>query len=222
MYSSKSTWLGEKNCNRRWREASCHLLATAVDTDFFYAGIQALEPWRYKFFIVNGDYVKICSVQSATNMPCKNRSQINFFALMRWLPIFLNSLVLHTKLIITLISLLLVYPFNFCTVFSHLPTVRQSSSLKIWLLLNVPFNFHTHAHTHARTRAHTHTRARAEQTIDHLLFQCELLGKERDKLIAGVAKTDNWPLSKSRLIHEHFRTFYKFIHEISLEKLNEM
>jgi hypothetical protein len=61
-----------------------------------------------------------------------------------------------------------------------------------------------------------------EQTIDHLLFQCELLGKERDKLISGVSKTDNWPLSKSRLIREHYQSFSKFIHEISLEKLNEM
>jgi hypothetical protein len=48
---------------------------------------------------------------------------------------------------------------------------------------------------------------KAEQTIDHLLFQCELLGKERDKLILGVAKTDNWPLRKSRLISEHFQSF---------------
>jgi len=28
-----------------------------------------------------------------------------------------------------------------------------------------------------------------EQTIDHLIFQCELLGNERDKLISGVSKT---------------------------------
>ena len=61
-----------------------------------------------------------------------------------------------------------------------------------------------------------------EQNIDHLIFQCELLGKERDKLISGVSKTDNWPLSKNRLISEHFKSFSKFIHEISLEKLNEM
>ena len=61
-----------------------------------------------------------------------------------------------------------------------------------------------------------------EQTIDHLIFQCELLGKERDKLISGVSKTDNWPLSKNRLISEHFKSFSKFIHEISLEKLNEI
>ena len=60
-----------------------------------------------------------------------------------------------------------------------------------------------------------------EQTTDHLIFQCEFLGKERDTLISGVSKTDNWPLSKNRLISEHFKSFSKFIHEISLEKLNE-
>jgi hypothetical protein len=32
---------------------------------------------------------------------------------------------------------------------------------------------------------------KAEQTVDHLLFQCELREKERDKLILGVAKTNN-------------------------------
>jgi hypothetical protein len=57
-----------------------------------------------------------------------------------------------------------------------------------------------------------------EQTIDHLIFQCELLGKERDKLILGVAKTGNWLISKNRLIREHFKSLSKFIHEISLEK----
>jgi len=60
-----------------------------------------------------------------------------------------------------------------------------------------------------------------EQTIDHLIFQCELLGKERDKLISGVSETDNWPISKNRLISEHSKSFSKFIHEISFEKLNE-
>ena len=83
-------------------------------------------------------------------------------------------------------------------------------------------NLKTYLHKFKIIESPTCPCGKTEQTIDHLLFQCELLGKERDKLIAGVAKTDNWPLSKSRLIHEHFRTFYKFIHEISLEKLNEM
>jgi hypothetical protein len=60
----------------------------------------------------------------------------------------------------------------------------------------------------------------SDQTIDHLLFQCDLLGKERDKLISGVLKTDNWPLRKSRLISEHYQSFSQFIYEISLERLN--
>jgi hypothetical protein len=41
---------------------------------------------------------------------------------------------------------------------------------------------------------------KADQTIDHLIFERELLGKERDNLISGVSKTDYWPLSKRRLI----------------------
>jgi hypothetical protein len=63
---------------------------------------------------------------------------------------------------------------------------------------------------------------KAEQTIEHLIFGCELLRKERDKLISGVSKTANWPLSKRSLIQEHFQPFAKFIHAISLESINEV
>ena len=77
-------------------------------------------------------------------------------------------------------------------------------------------------HKHTHTHTHTHTQDTTEQTIYHLLFQCKLLGKERDKLIAGVSNTDNWPVSKSRLISEHFKLFSKFLHEIPLERLNEV
>jgi hypothetical protein len=49
-----------------------------------------------------------------------------------------------------------------------------------------------------------------------------ILGKERDKLISGVSKTDNWPLRKRRLIQEHFQPFVKFIHDIPLESMSEV
>jgi hypothetical protein len=61
-----------------------------------------------------------------------------------------------------------------------------------------------------------------EQTVDRLIFQCEFLGKEMDKLILSVAKTYNCPISKNKLIREHFKSLFMFIHDISLEKLNEM
>jgi hypothetical protein len=38
----------------------------------------------------------------------------------------------------------------------------------------------------------------ADQTIDHLLFECEPLNKERDNLISTVLKTDIWPMSKNK------------------------
>jgi hypothetical protein len=60
-----------------------------------------------------------------------------------------------------------------------------------------------------------------DQTIDHLLFECELLNKERDKLIPTVLKTDVWPISKNKLIRKRFKTFAKFTNQISFDKLNE-
>ena len=60
------------------------------------------------------------------------------------------------------------------------------------------------------------------QTIDHLLFECKLLNKERDSLISTVLKTDVWPISKEKLIRKHFKTFAKFTNEISFDNLNEV
>ena len=61
-----------------------------------------------------------------------------------------------------------------------------------------------------------------DQIIDHLLFECELLNKERDSLMSTVLKTDNWPISKNKLITKHLKIFAKFTKEISFDKLNEL
>jgi len=51
--------------------------------------------------------------------------------------------------------------------------------------------------------------------IDHFLFECELLYKERDILILTVSKTDAWPISENELIRKQFKFFAKFTNEIS-------
>ena len=61
-----------------------------------------------------------------------------------------------------------------------------------------------------------------DQTIDHLLFECELLNKERDSLISTVLKTDIWPISKDKLIRNHFKTFAKFTNKMSFDNLNKV
>jgi hypothetical protein len=38
------------------------------------------------------------------------------------------------------------------------------------------------------------------QTTEHLLLECALLQQDRERLIAAVAKTDNWPINKDTLI----------------------
>jgi hypothetical protein len=61
-----------------------------------------------------------------------------------------------------------------------------------------------------------------DRTINHLLYECKLLNKERYSLISAVVKTDVWPISKKTLIRKHFKIFVIFTNEISFDKLNEM
>ena len=58
-----------------------------------------------------------------------------------------------------------------------------------------------------------------DRTADHLLFECELLRKERNDLTTNILKTNVWPISKSELITKHFKDFYKFTNDISFDKL---
>ena len=62
----------------------------------------------------------------------------------------------------------------------------------------------------------------ADQTTNRLLFECELLNKERNNLISTVLKTDVWPVSKNKLIRKHLKIFAKFTKEISFDKHNEV
>jgi len=55
-----------------------------------------------------------------------------------------------------------------------------------------------------------------------LLFECELLNKESDRLILTVSKTDFWPISKNELIRKYFKLFAKLTNENSFDKLKEV
>jgi len=59
-----------------------------------------------------------------------------------------------------------------------------------------------------------------EQTTDHIIYDCDRLTKERDKLKAAITKTNTWPTNKGNLIKRHYSVFSKFINSISLEELN--
>jgi hypothetical protein len=59
-----------------------------------------------------------------------------------------------------------------------------------------------------------------EQTINHILYNCEIIIRERDILISEVEKTHKWPVDKRQLIKEHYQCFIKFVNSLSFDKID--
>jgi hypothetical protein len=63
-------------------------------------------------------------------------------------------------------------------------------------------------------------RDKNDQTIDHILYEREILKKkQRHSLRLTVSKTDSWPASKHTLISRHYPAFKKFTNQISFDEL---
>jgi len=60
----------------------------------------------------------------------------------------------------------------------------------------------------------------AEQTTEHLTYECEKLTKEREKLKTTALQNGSLPTKKKDLIREHYREFVKFINEIPFDKID--
>ena len=109
-----------------------------------------------------------------------------------------------------------------------LPVVAEKLKIKI----NITQNFTTMVTGHGNIRSYLHRFkiiktpicpcGTTDQSIDHVLLDCELLNKERDSLMSTVLKTDVWPISKDKLIRKHFKIFAKFTNQISFDNLNEL
>jgi len=60
---------------------------------------------------------------------------------------------------------------------------------------------------------------KGEQSIDHIIYECELLEQERGRLKDAVLQTENWPISKYTIITKYSKTFKKFTKSINFDKL---
>jgi hypothetical protein len=58
------------------------------------------------------------------------------------------------------------------------------------------------------------------QTAEHTLLECAILREERERLIAAVAKTDNWPIKKDMFIKKHYKAFAEFTK--TMDKLKQL
>jgi hypothetical protein len=58
-----------------------------------------------------------------------------------------------------------------------------------------------------------------KQTVDHVMYDCTILQREREKLISKVSKQDNWPVTKSDLVNKYIKHFLEFTNTIDFKKL---
>ena len=59
----------------------------------------------------------------------------------------------------------------------------------------------------------------AEQTIQHLLWECSLLDQQRRKFKMETRSEDNWPINYGEIIKKHLRAFLAFVNSIDFVKL---
>jgi hypothetical protein len=82
---------------------------------------------------------------------------------------------------------------------------------------------------HEKTKAYLHRLkiiqspecvcANGDQTVDHLIFDCPKLDKEREKLIAYTSREEEWPVRKCDLVNKYLNQFKQFTNSIDFENL---
>ena len=82
---------------------------------------------------------------------------------------------------------------------------------RLWVMCPV-INGHTHCNMQRYKQL--------QQTTDHIIYECETLTKEREKLKTTALQKGSWPTNKKDLIRKHYRDFVKFINHIPFDKLN--
>jgi len=57
------------------------------------------------------------------------------------------------------------------------------------------------------------------QTVEHLIYECPKLQREREFLIRNITKQDTWPKEKSELMNKYLKYFTQFINSIDFNNL---
>jgi hypothetical protein len=88
---------------------------------------------------------------------------------------------------------------------------------RLKLKINVNSNFTTIITGHGNIKTYLHkykiidnsmcSCGGGEQTIDHIILDCELVEQERHRLKAEVLRTENWPVTKEILINKYSKYF---------------
>ena len=59
---------------------------------------------------------------------------------------------------------------------------------------------------------------KGEQTVDHIIYSCNIQEQERDRLKAVITRSEQWPVSKNKLVLKYYKNFKQFTDNIVLNK----
>lgn len=107
----------------------------------------------------------------------------------------------------------------------YFPTVQERLSMNIRVTPNIA----AMTTGHGKTRAYLHrfkildnatcVCKQGDQTVDHLLYQCILLKKQRGTLKKNIIHPRHWPTSKQELITKFWKPFITFIESVDFDLL---
>jgi hypothetical protein len=105
----------------------------------------------------------------------------------------------------------------------YFPDVAERLKLKLQLTQN----FTAPVSRHGKTRDYLYRLniideptcpcGEGDQTTEHVIYDCERLSKERDRLKRIAKRTNPWPINKRDLLRKHYKEFTEFINEIQFD-----
>jgi hypothetical protein len=91
---------------------------------------------------------------------------------------------------------------------------------RLKMKINLTPDFMAMTTAHGKTRSYLHRFkiidspecpcTNGNQTVDHLIYDCNKLNNETDKLRAHISKEDNWPIRKSELVEKYLKQVIHF------------
>jgi hypothetical protein len=59
---------------------------------------------------------------------------------------------------------------------------------------------------------------KGEQTVDHIIYCCNLQEEKRDRLKAVITRSEQWPICKNKLVLKYYKNFKQFTDNVALNK----
>jgi hypothetical protein len=95
--------------------------------------------------------------------------------------------------------------------------IKITPTHKLTTMLTGHGNVNAYLHRFKISNSPTCPCGDTDQTIDHLLYECDLLTTQTHILRSRITKSENWPTSKHTLITKYYKAFISFINHISFD-----